>query len=162
MVLCHVSWAPLTFTWKSGWTFWSSECCCVLQNMNIKMLLCSSSECWCSSRNSSGFIIYEYMMSFWVYPMRALWFSGHYSCYSKFIRKLLDKVIPNFLGIIHVIPNSLWWVSGFTQCVPYDFAQTSESCWIKLFQICIGLCAGERIVVRQFASEICLMILCLY
>lgn len=45
MVLCHVSWAPQAFTWKSGWTFWPSECCWV-PRMNIRMLLCSSSECW--------------------------------------------------------------------------------------------------------------------
>jgi len=35
MVLCHVSWAPLAFTWKSGWTFWPSECCCVLQDLHM-------------------------------------------------------------------------------------------------------------------------------
>jgi len=27
MVFCYVSWAPLAFTWKSGWTFWPSKCC---------------------------------------------------------------------------------------------------------------------------------------
>ena len=32
MLLCHVSWAPQTFTWKSGWIFWPSKCCCVFHD----------------------------------------------------------------------------------------------------------------------------------
>ena len=47
----------------------------------IKMLLCSSSECWCSSWHSSRFIIYECMMS-----------SGFIPC-----------VPHEFLGITHVL-----------------------------------------------------------
>jgi len=46
---------PTSFYLKSGWTFWPSECCCVPRT-NIRMLLCSSSECWCSWCSSSGFI----------------------------------------------------------------------------------------------------------
>ena len=75
-----------------------------------------TSECWCSPWHSSGFIIYECMMSFWVYPMHASWFSRHYS---------------------YVV----------------SFAQTSESCWINFFQICIGLCAGERIMILQLQAH---------
>jgi hypothetical protein len=81
------------------------------------MLLCSSSECWCSTWSSFGFIIYECMMSFWVYPMCGLWFSEHYSCV-------------------------------------VSFSQTSECCWINFFQICIGLCAWERIVVMHLQVHV--------
>jgi len=48
--------------------------------------------------------------------MRALWFSGHYSCV-------------------------------------VSFAQTSECCWINFFQICIGLCVGDRIVVLHLQAH---------
>jgi hypothetical protein len=35
IVLCHVSWDPPTFAWKTWWTFWTentSEYCCVHEN----------------------------------------------------------------------------------------------------------------------------------
>jgi len=51
MVLCHVSWVPLTFTWKSGWTFWPSECCCALDDLHL---------CSCRWRPNAflGFIVW--------------------------------------------------------------------------------------------------------
>jgi len=104
MVLCHVPWAPLDFTWKSGWTFWPSECCCVLQNVDVH---------------------HDFHLS------------------SSFM--------------------SVWWVYGFIQCVPYDFLgiihvlwllhKHHNVAWIKLFQICNELCAGEKIVVLQFQAH---------
>jgi len=56
MILCHVSWDPLAFTWKSGWRFWTSECCCVLED---------TSECCCVLDDlrlgSSSMNVYEFM-----------------------------------------------------------------------------------------------------
>ena len=73
------------------------------------MLFCSSLECWFSSWSSSGFIIYECMMSFWLYPMCALWFPGHYSCVVSFAQTsecYLDKVIPYLHWIMCMRDNS--------------------------------------------------------
>ena len=81
MVLCHVFWDPLAFTWKSGWTFWccvlenTYECCCVLDDLHLG-----------SSWSSFGFIMYECMMSFWVYHMHVRWISGHCPCVVSFLR----------------------------------------------------------------------------
>jgi len=73
----------------------------VFSRMNIRMLLCSSSECWYSWCSSSGFINDECMMSFWVCSMRDIRFVRLYpqkvtspyaskSCWIKY-----DKVEPN-------------------------------------------------------------------
>jgi len=67
----------------------------------IRMLLCSSSECWCSWCSASGFINDECLMSFWVCSRRDMRFVGLYpsksnfsicikSCWIKW-----DKVEPN-------------------------------------------------------------------
>jgi hypothetical protein len=46
--------------------------------LNIRMLLCSSSECWCSSDIHLGSSYMNEHMSFWVCHMRFIWFSGQY------------------------------------------------------------------------------------
>jgi len=73
--------------------------------MNIRMLLCSSSECWCSSSECwcssdihlGSSYIHEHM-SFWVYHMRFIWSSGQYPlkltfpCTSECCWIKMDKV----------------------------------------------------------------------
>jgi len=57
MVLFHVSWGPPAFTLKSGWTFWTSECCCVLDDLYQGSSWSSYGSSYMNVWWVSGFII---------------------------------------------------------------------------------------------------------
>jgi len=74
--------------------------------LTIRMLLCSSSECWCSSGSSSGFINDECLMSFWVCPMRDIRFvqvlslKSYFSICIKSCWITWDKVTKSILDFV--------------------------------------------------------------
>ena len=74
--------------------------------LTIRMLLCSSSECWCSSEIHLGSSYMNEHLSFWIYHMGFVWFSGQYPlvlafpCTSECFWIKLDKVAPNLHWIV--------------------------------------------------------------
>jgi len=74
--------------------------------LNIRMLLCSSPECWCSSNIHLGTSYMNEHMSFWVSHMCFIWFYGQYPWIltfphtSKCCWIKLDKVAPDLHWIV--------------------------------------------------------------
>ena len=139
MVLCHVSWVPLAFTWKSGWTFWTSECCFVLEN---------TSECCCilddlhlgSSRYSSGFIMYEWRHEFlglsYAFHM-IFWTLSISSGFSTYIKVLPDNTLPELPWKLCRREESGFWflhAHDLRDCVvhvQYQLSYVSNSDWVR-------------------------------